>query len=197
MDVVSLVDEQHDGLAGLAHHLLEQAFASFGLGGGLEIGVGADVEKQRHDQVRQCHARLVDRKAARDDDVLVRTDVVLQPVHHHRLARTDWSANRDQATGSDRCDHIIAQLAQAVGLEVPGVRPVRDDPEMAHDLGGQHSLVLFGLRRKRSAIALVISAFSSVRFRSCAMKASASGSSAPSGLPSRLAMLRRASSSLR
>ena len=27
MDVVSLVDEQHDGLAGLAHHLLEQAFA--------------------------------------------------------------------------------------------------------------------------------------------------------------------------
>ena len=41
MDIVSFVDEQHDGLAGLAHHLLEQAFPSFGLGGGLEIGVGA------------------------------------------------------------------------------------------------------------------------------------------------------------
>ena len=34
MDVVSLVDEQHDGLASLAHHLLEQAFASFGLARG-------------------------------------------------------------------------------------------------------------------------------------------------------------------
>ena len=80
-------------------------------------------------------ARLVDREATRDDDVLFGADVVLLPVHHHRHARTDRAADRDQATGPGRCDHIIAQLAQAVGLEVPGVHPVRDDPEMAHDPG--------------------------------------------------------------
>ena len=142
MDVVSLIDEQHNGLAGLAHHLLEQAFAPFGLGGGFEIGVGADVEKQRHDQVRQCHARLVDRKAARNDDVLVGAAVVLQLVHHHRLARADLSAVRNQASGPDRRDHVIAELAQAVGREVADVCPVRDDPEVANDLGGQHSQLM-------------------------------------------------------
>ena len=55
--------------------------------------------------------------------------------NHHRFARTDRTANRKPATSPDRCDHIIAQLTQAVGLEVPGVYPVRDDPAMAHDPG--------------------------------------------------------------
>ena len=197
MDVVRLVDEQHDGLAGLAHQLLEQPLAPFGLGGRLEIGVGAHVEEQRHDEVRQGHARLVDRQAARDDDVLAGADVVLEPVHHHRLARTNGAADCDQAPRPDGREHILAQLAKALGLEVSSVHPVRDDPEAAHDLGSQHSLVPFGRRRNRSAMARAISVLSSVRFRSFAMKSSASSSSAPRGFPSRSAMPRRASSSLR
>ena len=39
--------------------------------------------------------------------------------NHHRFARTDRAANRKPATSPDRCDHIIVQLTQAVGLEVP------------------------------------------------------------------------------
>ena len=33
--------------------------------------------------------------------------------------KTDRAANRKPATSPDRCDHIIVQLTQAVGLEVP------------------------------------------------------------------------------
>ena len=108
VDIVGLIDEQHDRLPRLAHDLLEQPLATFGLRGSLEVGITGDVEKQRHDQIRQRHARFVDREAARDDDVLLRGDVVLQPVHHHRLARADGTADRDQAPGPDGRGHIVA-----------------------------------------------------------------------------------------
>ena len=197
VDVVGLIDEQHDRLPGFSYHLLEQALAPFGLGGRFQVGVAGDVEKERHDQVWQRHPRFVDREAARDDDVLVGGDVVLQPVHHHGLAGPDGTADRHQAPGTDGRDHIVAELAQAVGLELSGVNPVPDDPEVAHGLSGQHSFVPFGLERNRSTMVLAISALSSVRWRSSEMKVRASASSAPSGLPSLSAMPWRASSSLR
>lgn len=80
-------------------------------------------------------------RVTRDDDVLVGADVVLESVHHHRLARTNGTADRDQAPRPDGREHILSQLAKALGLEVSSVHPMRDDPEAAHDLGGQHSLV--------------------------------------------------------
>ena len=57
-----------------------------------------------------------------------------------RCGRTGRASARSAEVGDGPPGSRHGERAR--GLEVPGVHPVRDDPEVAHDLGGQHSLVL-------------------------------------------------------
>lgn len=132
MQVMRLVDDQHDRLLALAHQGAQRAFAHLSLFRDRRILVRRQVAEQGCDQRAECGPALLDRHRLRHDDPVVLGQQLLQPAHD-RLAGTDHPAQRHQVAVVDGLFDVLQQLAMMRGLVVPeGARRARQAVELHH-----------------------------------------------------------------
>jgi hypothetical protein len=104
------------GLPARATRLEQLALAPLALGGDPRLLVTREIVDERRDQRRHGGARLVDREAARDDDLPLLGDLALEAVEERRLAHADRPGDGDEAASSEPAAQGASDLAVRLGL---------------------------------------------------------------------------------